>query len=182
MSGTLLYRPLADSDCARIHEIDAAQHIARAWRDVDGRLQLVDIDYFDPGFPEGLESHLRRLRQTVGGSGFAVGAFDENGRMIGFSALNTAPFGRMHRYALLDQLYITREHRRQGVGKQLFLHTAVQAKRLHIQKLYICAGSSEETIAFYRALGCVSAVEVSRELFEQDPRDLPLEYLIPSGL
>ena len=51
-------------------------------------------------------------------------------------------------------------------------------KEWNVDKLYICAGSAEETIAFYFAIGCKEAVEVNKELYESDSRDFQLEYEI----
>lgn len=178
MTDSIQYRSLEPSECERIREIDASQYIGKAWRRVDGELQLIEINYFDPDFPEGFDNHLCRLQQTVKNNGIAIGAFTSDGRMIGFSAVNLSPFGHVYRYALLDQLFISNDCRRKGVGKKLFLLTASHAANSNIQKLYICAGSSEETIAFYHALGCVDAIEINHERCDNDPRDLQLEYCI----
>ena len=178
MADNIQYRSLEYSECERIREIDASQYIGRAWREVQGSLQLINIDYLDPDFPEGFDHHLYRLQQIVKSNGIAIGAFHDTGRLIGFSALDLIPFGENCRYALLDQLFISRDYRRKGIGKKLILRTAAQAKLCGVQKLYICAGSSEETIAFYRALGCVNAVEVNQELIDDDPRDIQLEYTV----
>lgn len=44
------------------------------------------------------------------------------------------------------------------------------------EKLFLCAGSAENTIAFYHKLGCVVAAEKNEKLYEEDPRDIQLEY------
>lgn len=44
------------------------------------------------------------------------------------------------------------------------------------EKIYICAGSSEDTIAFYFKLGCIEATEINKELYEIDRNDYQLEY------
>ena len=136
---------------------------------------MVDINYLDPDFPEGFDNHLNRLQQTVKSDGVAIGAFSDD-RMVGFFALNLSPFGDKYRYDLLDQLFISLEFRRKGIGKKLFLLAASEARKNSVQKIYICAGSSEETLAFYRSLGCDDAVEVNRELSDNDPRDIQLGY------
>lgn len=178
MSETIQYRIMEHGNCECIRQMDGSQYIGRAWRNINGELRLVDINYQDPDFPEGCENHLTRLRQTVMSGGIAIGAFDQDSKLIGFSALNAEPFGTECQYALLDQLFISLEHRRQGIGKQLLLRTAAAAKISGIDKLYICAGSSEETIAFYRAVGCVDAMEINHTLYEQDERDIQLEYSV----
>jgi GNAT superfamily N-acetyltransferase len=171
-------KALALEDCNRIRDIDASQYIGKAWRDVDGHLQLVEIHYYDPSWPNGYETHLRHLVETVVGDGLAVGAFDHRQKMIGFVAVGRDFFGETARYVLLDQLFITREARGKGLGRKLFEAAAEGARQWGAEKLYICAGSAEETIAFYRALGCKEAAEVNRALFDGDPRDLQLEFVL----
>ncbi|SCZ80041.1 GNAT family N-acetyltransferase [Acidaminobacter hydrogenoformans] len=172
------YRTLEQKDCSKIKDIDASQYIGRAWRKVEGQLQLVKIDYLDPSWPNGYETHYNNLLEAVEGDGAAVGAFDPQDKMLGFVALKGQLFGETARYMLLDQLFITREARGKGLGRQLFGIAAETARGLGAEKLYICAGSAEETIAFYHAVGCVAAVEINPELFDGDPRDLQLEYVL----
>lgn len=52
------------------------------------------------------------------------------------------------------------------------------AKEKGAQKLYLCAGYAENTIAFNNKMGCVQAKEINQELYEEDPNDLKLEYPI----
>lgn len=50
------------------------------------------------------------------------------------------------------------------------------AKEFMAEKIYICEGSSEDTIAFYFKLGCIEATEVNEKLYEMDRNDYQLEY------
>lgn len=43
-------------------------------------------------------------------------------------------------------------------------------------KLYTCAASAEDTIAFYKSMGWVNAKEINQELLEKDDRDIQLEF------
>lgn len=172
------FKALGLLDCNKINDIDASQYIGKAWRKVDGRLELVEIDYFDPSWPNGYEAHLNNLVETVVGEGMAVGAFDHRQKMIGFVAVKRDFFGETARYVLLDQLFISREARGKGIGRKLFAVAAEAAKQWGAEKFYICAGSAEETIAFYKALGCEAAVEVNEALSDGDPRDLQMEYIL----
>jgi len=43
-------------------------------------------------------------------------------------------------------------------------------------KFFICAGSGEETLAFYAALGCEDAKEPNQALLEKGENDIQLEY------
>ncbi len=172
------YRKLIIEDCKKINEMNPSQYIARAWREVDGKRQLIDINYQDTDWPEGYEQHYNRLAKTISSGGSAIGAFDENNMLLGFATVNPQLFGSRNQYALLDQLFITLECRNQGIGKQLFMRSAKAAAEWNAKKLYICAGSAEETIAFYFALGCKEAEEINQELYEADPRDYQLEWKI----
>lgn len=84
--------------------------------------------------------------------------------------------GAKFNYVLLDQLFISIEHRSKGIGKKLFLLGVDIAREWKADKIYICAGSAEETIAFYNRIGCREALEINKELYELDPRDYQLEY------
>ena len=175
MMDTIIYRQLRFDECERIREINASQYIYRAWREVDGARQLVEINYQDTDYPDGYENHLAALKRTIKSGGSAQGAFC-NMRLIGFCTVNPEVFGKTHKYVLLDQIFISLEFRGKGIGKQLFLQSVDAAKKFGAEKLYICAGSSEETIAFYRALGCTEAVEINQELYMNDTRDIQMEY------
>lgn len=56
------------------------------------------------------------------------------------------------------------------------MHSADIAREWKADKIYICAGSAEETIAFYFAIGCKEAVGINKELYENDTRDYQLEF------
>jgi N-acetylglutamate synthase-like GNAT family acetyltransferase len=77
---------------------------------------------------------------------------------------------------LLEQLFVSKDYRNKGIGKELFYLCSAQAKKWGADKLYLCAGSSEDTIAFYNKLGCVNTSEINQALYEEDPNDIQLEY------
>lgn len=169
------YKALQLDQCPQIRDIDASQTIHRAWREIDGNRVLVDINYHDPDFPNGFENHLAALENTLESGAFAIGAFEQD-KLVGFSSVNPDFFGQRVKYLLLDQIFISNHCRNKGIGKKLFSLSAEYALSRGAEKLYICAGSAEETIAFYWALGCVEAVERNEALYQADPRDYQLEF------
>lgn len=173
---SIIYRKLKVEECERINEINSSQYIGRAWREVDGERQLVEINYHDTDWPNGYEYHYNNLKDTIQNGGSAIGAFDSNSKLIGFATINRKFFGEKYHYVLLDQLFISLEYRGKGIGKKLFEISADVARTWDADKIYICAGSAEETIAFYFAIGCKEAVEVNKEIYESDPRDYQLEF------
>ena len=69
---TITYSKLKINQCSKIKEIDASQYIHRAWREVNGNRQLVEINYQDPDFPNGFENHLTAFKMTIILSGITL--------------------------------------------------------------------------------------------------------------
>ena len=172
----ITYRKLRISDCDKIKDIDASQYIGKAWREVDGKRKLIEINYQDETWPNGYEWHYNNLRNTIISGGSAIGCFDENNKIVGFGTINNVLFGEKIKYVLLDQLFISLGNRAEGIGRKLFMELVNEAKKLNADKIYICAGSAEETIAFYFSIGCIEAEEINQELYESDKRDFQLEF------
>ena len=172
----IIYRELTVEECERIKEINASQYIGKAWRQVNGKRQLVEINYQDLDWPNGYKHHYSNLKKTILTGGVALGAFEGNDRLLGFITINPNFFGKKFNYVLLDQLFISLEHRNKGIGKKLFMSCVDVSRDWEADKIYICAGSAEETIAFYFAIGCKEALEINKELYESDPRDYQLEF------
>ena len=173
----LEYRKLLPEEAERISEIDATHYIKNVWRMDENTKEynLVEINWTDTELPNGFEWHLNRLKETLENGGTAFGCFQE-GVLIGYGTVDKDIIGKKERYVLLDQLFVSNDHRGEGIGKTLFLMCANQAKEYGAAKLFLCAGSAENTIAFYKNIGCVEAAERNERLYEEDPRDIQLEY------
>ena len=171
------YRQLNANEYERIKEINPARFIKRAWRKVNGVYDWVELNWKDENYPGGYEAHIGALKATFAGGGFVIGAYD-GGKLVGFCSVNRDIFGCRCKYVLLDQLYVDNTCQGCGIGKELFHLSAKKAKLWGVDKFYICAGSSEDTLAFYWALGCVEAMEISLQLLDNDENDLQLEYTL----
>ena len=168
---------MKQSEVEKIKMIDATCFIKNAWRLVDGEIKLVEINWTDHELPNGLKWHMEHYCETIKLGGQAFGCFDGD-CLIGYATVNSELFGENTRYVLFDQLFVSKDYRNKGIGKVLFHLCAAQAKEWSADKMYLCAGSSEDTIAFYTKLGCVSANEINQELYEEDPNDIQLEYMV----
>jgi len=171
------YREMFQEEAERISEIDAECYIKNAWRlDVKtGTYQLVEIDWTDYELPNGFEWHLNRFKNSLADDGKAFGCFDR-GKLVGYATIGAKVFGHSQKYVLLDQMFVSKDYRNRHVGRQLMQMCAEAAKEKGAEKLYLCAGSSENTIAFYKKMGCVSATEIDKELFDEDPNDIQMEF------
>ncbi|ERK31495.1 GNAT family N-acetyltransferase [Clostridium intestinale] len=172
----LVYRKLSLEECESIKEINPSQYIGKAWREIEGKRKLVEINYQDEDWPNGYEYHISHLSDTILNGGSAIGAFNLDNKLLGFATVNPQVFGEKYKYVLLDQLFITLDCRNKGIGKKLFMLSTDEARKWDVDKIYICAGSAEETIAFYFKLGCKEVEEINQDLYEIDRRDYQLEF------
>ena len=78
----------------------------------------------------------------------------------------------------LSQIHVSYEYRGKGIGRKLFSFGLETMKDLTTKKLYITANPSEESQAFYRSTGCIDAEEIIPELFEAEPYDVHMEYVL----
>ncbi|MBE5961793.1 MAG: GNAT family N-acetyltransferase [Lachnospiraceae bacterium] len=171
----MIVRELELEEADKIGMIDATCFIKNVWRVVDGEMKLVEINWTDHELPNGLQWHKEHFKATIQSGGKAFGCFNGN-TLIGYATVNADMFGICSKYVLLDQIFISKDYRNKGIGKELFHLCVNQAKEWGADKLYICAGSSEDTIAFYIKIGCIKANEVNQKLYEEDPNDIQLEY------
>ncbi len=77
-------------------------------------------------------------------------------------------------YMILDVIQVTEAFRGQGIGRKLFRKGVEEARKAGAKGLYISACPSEETIAFYRAMGSELADPPIRKSAEEEPFDLQM--------
>ena len=75
---------------------------------------------------------------------------------------------------ILDMMQVSSECRGKGIGRQLFEAGKSEARKSGAEALYISACSSEETIAFYRAMGSELATNPINEIADEEPFDLQM--------
>jgi N-acetylglutamate synthase-like GNAT family acetyltransferase len=100
----------------------------------------------------------------------AYGAF-ENDRIIGFVSVESKLRGE---HLVLDNIQVSQEYRRDGLGRKLFQIAKERVKVSGAKHLYISACPSEETIHFYKAMGCKIAINPIKDIAEEEPMDVQM--------
>lgn len=157
------------------HDFCRFQPVEQAWRKVDGDWVLKNVLYTDRwgnDTPQAVSESL--YRQLVSG-GQVWGAFLD-GRLKGFCSVDGALIGSKKQYADLINIYVSRDCRGEGLGRMLFEKAAQAGRELQAQKLYISAHSAVDSMAFYKAMGCVEAEEYDPGHVHDEPCDCQLEY------
>lgn len=107
----------------------------------------------------------------------AFGYFD-NGKLVAYWTTGPEIIGSQSKYILLDQLFVSKDYRSRNIGRKILRLCAESTKERGAEKLYLCAGSSEDTIAFYQKTGCVPAEEINTALFREARNDIRMELFI----
>ena len=154
------------------------QKVEKSWQKQNGEWVLVDNPYIE-NWDGAKKNQLSTddFPQIINSGGALFCAFDGD-KLIGFCGIDGNFIGSSSQYLWLVYLHVSYEYRGKGIGRKLFLLTADAAKKLGARKLYISANSSKESQAFYRSIGCVDTEEIVPDLFEAEPYDVHMEYVI----
>ena len=161
-----------------LNDFNRYQEVTKCWRKQNGEWVLVDNRFIDD-WDEAKKKELATvyLPGTIERGGTVFGAFDGE-KLIGFFALAGNLIGSRKQYIRLISLQVSYEYRHKGIGKKLFALCVDAAKKFGAEKMYISAHSSQESQAFYRAMKCVETEEIIPELFEIEPFDVHMEYIL----
>ena len=155
------------------------QEVIKSWRKSGEEYALEDTPFIEDWSEEEKKQYILNggFHNVIRSGGSLFGAFIGN-ELIGFSLVTGEFIGSKKQYLQLNNMHVSYEYRHKGIGKELFLLCVDTAKRSGVQKLYISAHSSEESQAFYKSMGCIHAEEIIPELYEAEPYDVHLEYML----
>lgn len=168
-------RQLGREEIEKVWSIDRSELVDNIYHFDNGELELKPHRYDIKGWPLGeAEKYTPLLLECFDRNGWLYGLFD--GRlMIGVVILAANFIGRHEDRLQLKFLHVSRAYRQQGLGTRLFELAKDAARKRGATRLYISATPSENTINFYRRLGCVVTRELDPELFALEPEDIHLE-------
>jgi len=154
------------------------QKSTKSWYKINGNWALIneeDITDWD----KNQKDYLIKLffDTIIEKRGYLFGAYKDK-KLIGFSVLLNDRFGTKGQYVNLAFLHISLDYRHKGLGKKLFGLCVDKAKENGYGKIYISANNVEESIGFYLKNGCKDAMEINKQLAEEEPTNRQLEYII----
>ena len=138
------------------------QDVNKVYRRIDGDFSLVECKYTEDWDLNKKRSVAKQISSDDHITYIAL----ENDKVVGFIGLLKQLNGP---YMILDMMQVSSECRGQGIGRRLFEAGKDEARKNGAEALYISACSSEETIAFYRAMGSNLASDPIKEIAEEEP-------------
>lgn len=113
----------------------------------------------------------REIARKISSPDYITYVAVENEEIVGFIGLKKQLIGKR---MILDMMHVSAVLRGKGLGCSLFEKGKTEAKKAGAEELYISACSSEETIAFYRAMGAKITDNPIKEMAEEEPFDLQM--------
>jgi len=167
-------RDLARDEIKKVWTIDRAEAIEGFYRLVDGALVLERQHHDVKGWPPGeADKYTPILEASFDRGGWFLGMFDAE-KLVGAAVLDSRFIGSRRDQLQLEFLHVSRDYRHSGLGKRLFCLAVAEARRRGARGMYVSATPSENTIRFYRRLGCEVTPEPDPELFALEPEDIHL--------
>ena len=154
-----------------LDDFDRTQQVHKVYRKINQEYELVKEEWI---MDWGLEKK-RDVAKTLYSQDFIAFGAMQNDHIIGFASVKRELHeGRI----ILEMMQVSRSYRRKGIGKILFEKAKELAKTAGATQLYISAFSSEDTIEFYKSMGCVITDNPIIELTKEEPCDLQMVCVV----
>ena len=143
------------------------QDVKKVYRMIDGKYELIECEYTEDWDLNKKRSVAKRISSDDCITYLAL----EDNKVVGFIGM----LKKLNcNYMILDMMHVSSECRGKGIGRQLFNLGKEEARKAGADGMYISACSSEETIAFYKAMGSKLAEHPIKEIAEDEPFDLQM--------
>ncbi|QVK20531.1 GNAT family N-acetyltransferase [Mycoplasmatota bacterium] len=171
------YKVLNKEEISKVKEIDRSDVAPGIYKVLDGNLIIENNQFIHPGFnEENFERVVRELTTDVEMGGVFIGAFSKD-RLVGISGFQSELIGNEKNMLNFGPLWIDKYHRRMGIAKKLVNLSIEKAKDFGVNKFYISATPSSNTISFYLSQGCRLIETPDERLFKKEPDDIHLELV-----
>lgn len=176
-------RHMEAAELHRIGEIDRSEHVTREYRYRRGVLEPRSVDVTIPAWSRsgdhehGVPARIAAWKPILDRDGTLVGAFAAD-VLAGFAIYEPRLAEGM---AGLSALYVSRSHRRRGIGTRLTREVARLARADGARRLYVSATPSAPTVEFYRRQGFEPTDEPDERLFALEPDDVHMILALPGS-
>lgn len=168
----IAYHPLTPEMAAKLAEIDRSESIDKMYTWSDGKLSATEAHFECSSWDAvALKELQERFRLELKNGGMGVGAFKEE-ILVGFGVLAHTFIGLHQDQLQIDLLYVSRNFRRQGIGKTILNMLSEEAKKRGAKALYISSTETRSAVSFYMGNGAAVTDEVDKLLFEKEPTDI----------
>ena len=167
-------REMTDRELDRIGEVDRSEHVTHEYVHRGRALERRSVDMEVPDWSRSgshehsVQGRAEAWRPILERGGTLVGAFDGS-TLVGFAIYRP---GLAESLANLAALYVSRGHRRGGIGARLVDEVVRLARADGARRLYVSATPSGATVEFYRSRGFEPTAEPNAELFALEPDDI----------
>lgn len=133
-------------------------------------------DYFEEDWDaHRLEEIAKYLKWAGEQGGLLVAAYDKD-QVVGFTNIESRVFNDT--YIHMPFIHTHADYRGQGIGETMFQFIVSEAKQFQVKKLYISTHPNIHAQRFYQKLGCKLAEVIIKELYDKEPLDIQLEFVI----
>ena len=173
-------RTLKKEELNLIWSIDRSEEIHGMYHHENGELVLKPERFSLHGWPgDAAERSGPWLMEAFNREGFFKGAF-VGSEIVGVVVLDSRLLGPERDMLQMMFLHVGKSRRKTGLGKRLFNIAVNRAREMGAATMYISSMPSENTVNFYRHMGCRVAEHPVQELFEMEPEDIHMKYSIRS--
>ena len=146
---------------------ERTQKVQRVYRKINNEYLLIDSEWI---MDWSLDRKRAIAKSLFSDEYLSYGVFDD-GNMIGFTSIQKRI---QEERIVLEMLHVSQKYRGQGIGRKLFQQAKDKAKELGAKQLYISAFSSEDTIQFYKSVGCNITNNPIKKIAEEEPFDIQM--------
>lgn len=146
---------------------DRKQEVKKVYRKQGCDYVLVDCQYTEDWDVE----KKRQVAKDISSDEYISFLALDGKNIVGFISLLKK---LKYEYMILDLMQVSNSYRGNGIGRALFNVGKDAALKAGAKALYISACSSEETIAFYRAMGAEITDCPIKEITDNEPYDLQM--------
>jgi len=172
------FRELEREEIYLFSQIDRTETVDGIYYLQDGEYSMAAEHHDVPKWSDAFKQEkISRLLEVYDSGASVYGAFDGD-VLVGMSMLDHQTVESGDKRLNLEGMWVSQSYRNQGIGKVLFRMTAKEARSRGAHTLYVSATPSENTVRFYRRLGCRPADPIDSVLFEKEPEDIHIELML----